>query len=135
MVEIAPDYWLGHTALGLVYMRTGNPADAIRELQWAPLGHYSCGWRGSAHVLAGEGDKAEELLRQIENVRQGQYISSVPAAMIHTQLGDIDAAFAHLESSIRSRDFQLYALQTEPMFDKLRPDARYQDLLRRMKLA
>jgi TolB-like protein/predicted Ser/Thr protein kinase len=135
VVEIAPDYWLGHTALGLVHLRGDNPADAIRELQWAQLGHYSCGWRGSAHVLAGERDKAQELLRQIENVKRGRYVSSVPAAMIYTQLGEVDAAFAHLELAIVSRDFQLYALQTDPMFDKLRPDPRYKDLLRRMKLA
>ena len=134
MVEIAPDYWLGHTALGLVHLRGDNPADAIRELQWAQLGHYSCGWRGSAH-LAGERDKAQELLRQIENVKRGRYVSSVPAAMIYTQLGEVDAAFAHLELAIVSRDFQLYGLQTDPMFDKLRPDPRYKDLLRRMKLA
>jgi eukaryotic-like serine/threonine-protein kinase len=135
VVEIAPDYWLGHTALGLVHLRSGNPADAIRELQWAQLGHYSCGWRGSAHVVAGERDKAQELLRQIENVKRGRYVSSVPAAMIYTQLGEVDAAFAHLELAIVSRDFQLYALQTDPMFDKLRPDPRYKDVLRRMKLA
>ena len=55
--------------------------------------------------------------------------------MIYTQLGEVDAAFAHLELAIVSRDFQLYALQIDPMFDKLRPDPRYKDLLRRMKLA
>jgi hypothetical protein len=58
-------------------------------------------------------------------VRQRQYVSSVPAAVIYTQLGDIDAAFTHLESAIHSRDFQLYSLQTEPMFNKLDASKRY----------
>jgi len=135
LLEIAPDYWLGHSALGLVHMRSGNPAEAIRELRHAQLGHYAYGWRGCAHVLAGERDKAEELLREIDNVREREYVSPVPAAMICTELGDINGAFERLESAFRGRDFQLYSLQAEPAFNKLRPDARYRDLLRRMKLA
>ena len=135
LVEIAPAFWLGHSALGLVHLRSGNPAEAILELHGAQLGHYSYGWRGCAYALAGERDKAEELLREIERVRQGRYVSPVSDAMIYTELGDIDAAFARLESAFRDRDFQLYSLQTEPVFDKLRLDARYKDLLRRMRLA
>jgi serine/threonine-protein kinase len=135
VVDIAPDYWLGHCALGLVYLRNGNPAEAIRELQGAQLGHYAYGWRGCAHVLAGQRDKAEELLEEIEHLRRRQYISSVPAAMIYTELGDINSAFEHLESAFHDRDFELYSLQTEAVFNRLRPHVRYQDLLRRMNLA
>jgi tetratricopeptide (TPR) repeat protein len=135
VVEIAPDFWLGHSALGLVHMYSGNLAEAIRELQGAQLGHYSYGWRGCAYVLAGERNEAERLLAEIERVRQHRYVSRIPDAAICTELGDIDAAFARLESAIRDRDFQLYSLQTEPVFDRLRPDVRYKDLLHRMGLA
>jgi len=134
-VEIAPDFWLGHSALGLVHLYSGNLPAAIPELQGAQLGHYAYGWRGCACVLAGERAQAERLLAEIERVRQQRYVSTVPDAAIYTELGDIDAAFARLESALRDRDFQLYALQTEPVFLKLRSDARYKDLLHQMKLA
>jgi serine/threonine protein kinase/tetratricopeptide (TPR) repeat protein len=134
-VEIAPDFWLGHSALGLVHLYSGNLPAAIPELQGAQLGHYAYGWRGCACVLAGERAQAESLLAEIERVRQQRYVSTVPDAAIYTELGDIDAAFARLESALRDRDFQLYALQTEPVFHKLRSDPRYKDLLHHMKLA
>jgi hypothetical protein len=84
---------------------------------------------------AGERGEAEKLVAEIERVRQQRYVSTVPDAAIYTELGEIDTAFARLESALRDRDFQLYALQTEPVFHKLRSDARYNDLLHQMKLA
>jgi eukaryotic-like serine/threonine-protein kinase len=135
VVEIAPDFWLGHSALGLVHLRGGNPAAAIPELQGARMGHYAYGWSGCAYVLAGETDKAEGLLREIEGARQRRYVSWMPDAMIYAEMGDSNAAFARLETAFRNRDFQLCFLQTEPVFDKLRGDPRYKALLRQMKLA
>ena len=134
VVEIAPDFWLGHSALGLVHIYSGNPAEAIQELQGAKLGHYSYGWRGCAYVLSGARNKAEEVLRELEGVRQRRYVSSVPDALIYAEIGDTNAAFARLETAFRERDFQLPFLQTDPAFDKLRGDARYKDLLHRMRL-
>ncbi len=134
-VEIAPNFWLGHCVLGLVHMHSGNLAEAMRELQSAHLGHYSFGWRGCAFVIAGERDQAQKLLAEIERVRQHRYVSPLPDAMIYTELGDVDSAFAQLESAFGDRDFELYSLQTDPVFDKLRSDARYKDLLHRMRLA
>jgi adenylate cyclase len=134
-VEIAPDFWLGHSALGLVHLYSGNLPAAIPELQGAQLGHYAYGWRGCACVLAGERAQAERLLAEIERVRQ-QRCLRVPCKSQHPAPSKhIDAAFARLESALRDRDFQLYALQTEPVFHKLRSDARYKDLLHQMKLA
>jgi tetratricopeptide (TPR) repeat protein len=78
VVEIAPEFWLGHCALGLVHMSAGNYAEAIRELQNAPLTHSTFGWRGCAYVRAGQRDKGEELLRQIERARQQTYVSPQP---------------------------------------------------------
>jgi hypothetical protein len=69
---------LGHCALGLVHMSAGNYAEAIRELQNAPLTHSTFGWRGCAYVRAGQRDKGEELLRQIERARQQTYVSPQP---------------------------------------------------------
>jgi tetratricopeptide (TPR) repeat protein len=114
-------------------MAAGNYA-AIRELHSAPLSHYAFGWRGCAYIRAGQRDKAEELLRQIEELRQRKYVSSIPAALIYAELGDLNLAFEHLEAAFQARDFQLYNLQSDPIFERLRSDVRYLDLCRRMKL-
>lgn len=132
-IELAPDAWLAHGALGLVQLRTGKIREAIRTLEIAnglgPVGHYLNGWRGCGYVLSGETEKAERLLQELREMA-----APVPAAMIHAQLGNTDAAFDQLEAAVHGRDFQLYNLQMDPAFDKLRSDPRYEHILRLMKL-
>jgi TolB-like protein/tRNA A-37 threonylcarbamoyl transferase component Bud32 len=53
-------------------------------------------------------------------------------ARIYAQLGDKDHAFAWLEKAYERRDGQLLGLRAEPMWDPLRDDPRFQNLVRRM---
>lgn len=134
VVEIAPEYWLGHCALGLAQLNAGNLPEAIGELQRAQFSHYGYGWLGCAYSRAGQRDKAEELLQRIEELRHQKYVSFIPAALIYAELGELTSAFGCLEAAFQARDFQLYNLQSDPIFDTLRSDKRYQDLRKRMKL-
>jgi len=61
-----------------------------------------------------------------------QHISPCVFAMVHAGLGEKDEAFEWLEKAYGSRDFILTLLQVEPMFDPLRDDPRYADLMRRV---
>ena len=50
-------------------------------------------------------------------------------------LGDKEQALAGLEKSYEARDFLLPFVNTDPVFDNLRAEPRYQAVLRRMGLA
>lgn len=54
------------------------------------------------------------------------------AAAIQAQLGLKDEAFANLEKRYREHWWAMVQLKTAPMWDPLRSDPRFQDLLRRM---
>ena len=62
------------------------------------------------------------------------YVKPYFLGMAHAALGERDEAFAYFEKSQAEYDPWLLWFGTEPMLDPLRDDARYQDLLRRMKL-
>jgi TolB-like protein/class 3 adenylate cyclase len=53
-------------------------------------------------------------------------------ALIHTYLGDREAAFAWLERALRERDPTMVILRTDPRYEPLRTDPRFDDLLRRI---
>jgi tetratricopeptide (TPR) repeat protein len=55
-------------------------------------------------------------------------------AMNYAQLGEKDQAFAWLERAYAGRQSWLPELQADPVWDKLRDEPRFADLLRRMKL-
>jgi hypothetical protein len=61
-----------------------------------------------------------------------QYVSPFLFAVVQTGLRDREAALDSLEQGYRERLWLLCVLKTEPMFDPLREDPRFEDLLRRM---
>ncbi len=52
--------------------------------------------------------------------------------MIYAALGDKDKAFEWLEKGYDERS--LYQIKTDPLYDPVRSDPRFADLLRRMNL-
>ncbi len=53
-------------------------------------------------------------------------------AEIYANLGDKDEALKWLEKSVEKREEDIDLIKVNPMFDNLRSDSRFQDLLRRM---
>jgi hypothetical protein len=56
-------------------------------------------------------------------------------ASIYIGLGEGEQALEWLERAYEDHSDELIYLKVEPMFDPLRADARFKDLLRRMGLA
>ena len=60
-------------------------------------------------------------------------VSPFDIAVIQIGVGDLTSAFEELEEAYRQRVFRLEEL-TMPMFDNLRPDPRWKNLVRRIGL-
>jgi hypothetical protein len=56
------------------------------------------------------------------------------SAMVYAGLKDKDRAFAALENAYQEHSYFMIDLKDDGLFDSLRPDPRFQDLLRRMGL-
>ena len=56
-------------------------------------------------------------------------------ALKHAFLGEKDKALDYLEKANAARTFLSVFVRTEPMFDNLRNEPRYQEILRKMDLA
>ena len=87
---------------------------------------------GAAHAQAGEREKAQEILRQLETSKE--YVSPGELAILYGALGEREKAFASLEKAYAARDLQLQFLKVDPAFDSLRDDSRFADLMRRVGL-
>jgi len=86
-----------------------------------------------ALALAGERDEARQLLDAAEPGK-GAYRSPLTLALVHAACSEMDAAFECAQRALDERDPLLMYLQVHPMFDVLRADPRYPELLRRMNL-
>jgi tetratricopeptide (TPR) repeat protein len=134
-LEMYPDrvytrYWLGYAYLG-----KGAHAEAIAEFEKlvAASGVASRGgcpqWSGAlahAYALSGRADEARRLISKCS--------SPLAIAAVHVALGEREEALASLEEALRSRDYGVVWLKTDPNFDSLRSDPRFQVLLARLNL-
>src|SRR5437868_8022021 len=76
----------------------------------------------------------KEALRMIEELKAASKQSLVPAlfvALVYTGLEDKDQAFTWLEKAYEERFNRLAYLKVEALWDPLRSDPRFADLLRR----
>jgi len=133
------DYWPLHCYLGAGYEGTGNLQEAISEYQKASeMSHGDPGPAVAlAHVYSAAGRKAtaEQILRDLERKSKGTSTSPYTMATIYAGLGENDKAFEFLEKAYSEKSFEMSeSLTSDLLLDNLRPDSRFQSLLRRMDL-
>ena len=72
------------------------------------------------------------MLDRLAEISKQKYVPTGSMAGIYVGLGQNDKAFEWLEKGFRERASP--NLKVEPVFDPLRSNPRFQDLLRRMNL-
>ncbi len=73
-----------------------------------------------------------EILQTLKQLSHSSHVSPASIALVYANLDDPDEAFAWLELAFEERAAYLRLLKVDPLFDPLRPDPRFQDLLERM---
>jgi TolB-like protein/lipoprotein NlpI len=135
-LEIDPRYPNALWFLALSLEQTGNLHESIAtlervaEISAAP--HYMA-LLGRAYALSGAHPKAVEILNELTTLSQRTYISPFDLAIIQAGLGDLEETFRLLEEAYEQRVFRIIEL-TFPMFDNLRQDQRWKNLVSRIGL-
>jgi tetratricopeptide (TPR) repeat protein len=131
-LEIDPTYSFAVTLTrGLAYQQMGNYKQAME--QWVKV-----------EQLRGHDNHSKELMQLFEKSGYAPYLRQDAreaeaqgdyreVAGDHAMLGEKDAAFAALEKAIAARAF-IADINVDPVFDSLRSDPRYADLMRRIGL-
>lgn len=138
-LELDPDFIDAHVLLGLNLVQKKIYGEAISEFQKArALSGNSpeiLGLIGYGYGMAGMKRETQEALKELDNLsRQNRYVSSSSKMWVYIGLGEKDRAFEWLERAYEERSWFLGLLAADPLFDPLRSDPRYADLLRRMNL-
>jgi TolB-like protein/DNA-binding winged helix-turn-helix (wHTH) protein/Tfp pilus assembly protein PilF len=138
LIDVAPDFIQTQRELGLAYEQIGRYDEAFSQLQKAfampgnrgrtmvraDLGHLYAVW--------GKRAEAEQVLAELIKQSEQSYVSAYDIAVIYAGLGETEKAFAWLDKAVEQRSFWLCWLKLDPRLDKLRPDPRFDNLLRRL---
>jgi hypothetical protein len=75
------------------------------------------------------------VLDQLNQLSKQKYVSPLYIAVVHVGLGDKEHAFESLQRAYEDRSIgETWAVKVNPIWDALRSDPRFADLLRRMNL-
>ena len=138
VIELDSNFPGARELLGYAYLKQGGYEEAIAELQKAvELSGGSSrvlSYLGYCYAVAGGRAEAVTVLKELEEkyARReavGQYL-----ACMYAGLGDRDPAFQWLERDFEPRSGALPAITIWDVFEGLRSDPRYADLVRRMGL-
>jgi len=135
-VDLEPNFPWGHFNLAQVYEHEGRTEDGAREFLRADelLGTDPKELAKLKRAMAKEGAQGY-WRRKVENYKESAksgFVSPGLAAMACLRIGEKKCAFEWLDKGFQERDDLMVNLKVEPVFDGLREDPRFQDLVRRV---
>ncbi len=135
---IDPDFKRAHKSLGFAYLLEGMNEEALEEFHWlidnagSPEDFASL---AIAYAKMGKKDEAEKILAKLVSPDEGaeaQRSISFELAQVYVTLGEMDDAIEYLHRAFNEGSGEIVYLKVAPIFDPLRGDPRFQELLRRM---
>ena len=137
-VAMDPNFWLAHDFLGSAYQQKGDHAAAFAEWQKAIQLHSNpstLAKLASGYALVGRKAEAIKILKELLIRSKQSYVSPYFVAIIYAGLGEKDQAFAWLEKTYEDRNEMIIWLMTDPPFDNLHSDPRFDKLMQRIRMA
>ena len=124
-----------HFQMGMVYEQKRMYDDAIREFQKSVelFGDRTMmAWVARGYAVSGRRAEAERILAELIEMSKQKYVSPYPLATVYAALGDKERTFEWLEKVYQERSYYVVWLNIDPIFDSIRSDARFTDLLKRI---
>ena len=127
-----------YTVLGQVYAGASRFDEAIEALEnavrFSGAASFTTAALGFAYGKGGKRGEAKKILHELEERSRAEYVSPFCVALPHIGLGHTNRALACLDEAYEEHSHWLAYAKTWPMLDDLRSDARFDALLRRLRL-
>jgi adenylate cyclase len=136
-LELDANNALAHQSLGWCLVWKGNVAEAKAEFQKATtlddLPWY-VGSLGYACAVSGDRRKAEQILRELEDLTTQRYVSPAIRASVYLGLGENNKALDWLEKGYQDRDPSLWWISGDQLYDSVRNEPRFKALLQKVDM-
>ncbi|MFQ5865324.1 MAG: tetratricopeptide repeat protein, partial [bacterium] len=136
-IDMDPNFMFAYFRLGWAYEAKGIYEEALESYRKA---NALAGGRnemvrlslGRIYASLGQRTEALKILKEWQDLNTQGYVSPSHTAAIYTCLGQKEKALDLLEKAYDVRDFDMNLLKVWPMWDPLRSEPRFQNLLKRM---
>ena len=127
-----------HVFLGRAYLQKTAYAEGLAEfrkaLQLSDGDTNELAALGLGLATSHQEGEARKIVDQLKERSQQTYVQPMWVAVIYLALGNRDQAFDWIQKAFDDRSAWLVYLKVDPLFDGIRQDARFTDLMRRIGL-
>ena len=121
--------------LGATYVITGDTKAGIVALEQAVARSTQrnprfLAYLGYTYALEGRVRDSRQILKELLDLRERQYVSSFGIALLHDAHGEKSAALEALGRAFREHAFEFTQLDIYPAFKTLEAEPRYQEIMR-----
>lgn len=146
-LKMSPAFWVAHHYRALAYAALQRHEQAIEELRKligspgeGPLKDGTveanpemAASLGFAYARAGRPEEAQAILNRLTALSEHRYVSGLYFAIVYTGLNDNTRAIESLNKAFASKHPGLVLIRVEPLFDGLRSDDRFKQLISRFE--
>jgi TolB-like protein/DNA-binding winged helix-turn-helix (wHTH) protein/Tfp pilus assembly protein PilF len=138
VLEMEPNFIQAHYLLAFSLVEKGLFAEALADVEtWRGVDDTPWSLMMRAYILGRSGQRvqARHALEKLEQLRRHRPMDPGPLVLAHVGLGNTEAAFALLEEAHAEHSTALPSLKVNPIYDSIRADPRFEQLLHRVGLA
>jgi adenylate cyclase len=136
-LELDPGFNFAQWGLGWTDLHAGNFKEAIPELEKARVidsPPFIAGFLGYAYAKAGDHAKAEAIIAELKRKSSRRFVSPACIALVYLGLGEKQRALEGLEKAYEVRSQWMSLLKVDTIFDPLRSEPRFIELLKKVGL-
>ena len=138
VLALDPNFWVAYWYLGQAYHGKGQYAEAVAAYRKGLALNDNPFLKAlliRSLARTGERGEAVKLLNELQAESARRYVSGSSLAVAYGSLGEKDKAFSFLDKDIIERGSRPPLFSINPIWDDLRDDPRFADLVRRVEAA
>ena len=131
-LELNPQKEQDHITRGEILLARGRPQRALDEIEQESDKDWKLFGEALAYHSLGKPNESDAALKQL--IADGQNEWACQIAQVYAYRDEPDSAFAWLDRAYRQHDSGLTFMEVDSILKRLRPDQRYAELLKRLRL-
>lgn len=132
VLEMYPDSFISHVLISLSFQELGDSETALAKMKTAYELESNMELSALLGAALANARQTDEALRILNEIEQSDVRKPFETFYLYLALDKIDEAIAFVEKSLAQREVEHLGLNVDARADKIRSDARFKKILKRM---
>jgi TolB-like protein/DNA-binding winged helix-turn-helix (wHTH) protein/Flp pilus assembly protein TadD len=137
VLELDPNFDHARDSMIPSYLQLGRYDEAVDGInRWADReeGPWMWAWRAAVYSRSGQAEEADRALAKLDQISDSRADRTITLLIAYSGTAQKERVLELLQKAYSEHSNAVVQIKVEPMYDPIRSDPRFQDLLRRLGL-